>query len=260
MLENREVAEQLLPVDTSVIRISLSAAPDQAVRDLACIDRTWSRWDAPSVLESERPGAVDSESRWTAMHFHGPLRNSSVGGHSRAAASACWARKRVDSTASPRMADDEIATSVGTLVPYRVHGSQRFTFPDLYKAMWINPATRRSVKPKLKKTAFTLRPNTEEAMRVIEHLSGFAFKSQLRKAWRGLRSHVESNNWDMKADAETDLGNPETRSARLRVPRAYVSGGVRRPQHAPHRQLHRAQAVAALAEKVLRERMKNRTE
>lgn len=140
-------------------------------------------------------------------------------------------------------------------------GSQRFTYPDLSGAMCIDPATKNPIKPKLKKATFTLHPNTEEAMRVIKHLSGFAFKSQEWQDWHGLRSHVESNNQYVKADAETDLGNPEKRRARgyayhaLTSAMAFAVSNMRRIVS-----FIEAQAVAALGEKDLRQRMRNRAE
>ncbi|WP_438354777.1 class III lanthionine synthetase LanKC [Microbacterium sp. CJ88] len=42
-----------------------------------------------------------------------------------------------------------------------------------------------------------------------EELRALELAAQSEFAWYGLRSHVESNNQYVKADAETDLGNPE---------------------------------------------------
>ena len=137
-------------------------------------------------------------------------------------------------------------------------GSQRFTYADLTGVMCFDPATRKLVKPKLRKTTFTLHPNTEEAMRVIKSLGGFAHKSEPWKAWHGLRSHVESNNQYVKADAETDLGNPEKRRARgygyqaLTSAMAFAVSNMRRIVA-----FIEAQAIAALGEKGVRDHMRN---
>lgn len=92
-------------------------------------------------------------------------------------------------------------------------GRQRFTYPNLSKVLCIDPATKKVVKPVMKKVTFTLAPEDAASMRVIKHLQAFEHKSDEWKQWYGMRSHVESNNQHVKADAETDLGNPEKRRA-----------------------------------------------
>jgi len=92
-------------------------------------------------------------------------------------------------------------------------GRQRFTYPNLSKVLCIDPATQKVVKPVMKKVTFTLAPENAASMRVIKHLQSFEHKSNEWKQWYGMRSHVESNNQHVKADAETDLGNPEKRRA-----------------------------------------------
>lgn len=91
-------------------------------------------------------------------------------------------------------------------------GSQRFLYPDLTNVGCFDPATGDLLsgrnKPKTKST-FLLTPDDASKMQIIKHLSRYQHKSEDWRAWYGLRSHVESNNQYVKADAETDLGNPE---------------------------------------------------
>ncbi|WP_404445069.1 hypothetical protein LG315_00205 [Microbacterium marinum] len=140
-------------------------------------------------------------------------------------------------------------------------GRQRFTYPDLSKTICIDRATKKRVFPRLAQKTFTLHPNTREAMRVIKHLSGFAHKSPQWKAWYGMRSHVESNNQFVKADAETDLGNPEKRRARgfayqaLTSAMAFTVANLRRIV-----QYIEAQAAAELGEKTMKDRARRRTD
>lgn len=96
-------------------------------------------------------------------------------------------------------------------------GRQRFTYPNLSKVLCIDPATKKVVKPAMKKVTFTLAPEDAASMRVIKHLQAFEHKSDEWKQWYGMRSHVESNNQHVKADAETDLGNPRS-AARAATP------------------------------------------
>lgn len=136
-----------------------------------------------------------------------------------------------------------------------------FTYPDLSKSICIDRATGKRVFPRLAQKTFTLHPNTKEAMRAIKHLSGFAHKSPQWKAWYGMRSHVESNNQYVKADAETDLGNPEKRRARgfayqaLTSAMAFTVANLRRIV-----QYIEAQAAAELGAKTMRERARRRTD
>ncbi|WP_448255624.1 hypothetical protein [Microbacterium aurum] len=103
-------------------------------------------------------------------------------------------------------------------------GRQRFTYPDLSKVMCIDPATRKAVRPIMKKRTFTLAPEDAVSMRIIKHLQRFEHKSPEWRAWYGMRSHVESNNQYVKSEAGTDLGNPKSRRPRTYAYQALTAG------------------------------------
>lgn len=91
-------------------------------------------------------------------------------------------------------------------------GRQTFFYPDLTKVACFDPGTGKLLtgrnKPKTPVT-YLLAPDNALSLKIIKHLNRFAHKSPDWRAWHGLRSHVESNNQYVKADAETDLGNPK---------------------------------------------------
>lgn len=96
-------------------------------------------------------------------------------------------------------------------------GRQRYLYPDLTNVACIDQATGKLLSGRQKpKTAvtFLFSPDDLFKMRIAKHLSSFQHKSEQWRAWYGMRSHVESNNQYVKADAETDLGNPEKRRPR----------------------------------------------
>ncbi|WDG18110.1 hypothetical protein [Microbacterium sp. Clip185] len=89
-------------------------------------------------------------------------------------------------------------------------GRQYFFYPDLRKVMCFDPATgNRLTRTPKTPTTFLLSPDDAVSMRIIRHLNRFAYKTPEWREWYGMRSHVESNNQYVKADAETDLGNPD---------------------------------------------------
>lgn len=142
-------------------------------------------------------------------------------------------------------------------------GRQRFIYPDLTKVACFDPATGKLLtgrqKPKTQAT-FLLSPDSPSRMRIVKHLSRFPHKSQKWRAWYGMRSHVESNNQYVKADAETDLGNPEKRRPRgyefqaLSAALAFAVSNMRRIVS-----YIKSQAMKDLDEKTLR-RARRRTD
>jgi hypothetical protein len=116
-------------------------------------------------------------------------------------------------------------------------GAQRFRYPDLTKVACVDPATKKILNgrntPKTKAT-FLLTPDTAAKMRIFKHLNAFQHRGPEWKAWYGMRSHVESNNQYVKADAEADLGNPEEHRPRgyayqaLNAALAFASSNMRR--------------------------------
>ncbi|MGA7148812.1 MAG: hypothetical protein WBX17_10035 [Microbacterium sp.] len=93
-------------------------------------------------------------------------------------------------------------------------GSQTFFYPDVTKLMCIDSTTKKQVKPRLASKTFVIHPDSPEAIRIIKDLQGFEFDTPEWKAWMGLRSHVEGNNWHMKDDAHANLGTPNQRRPR----------------------------------------------
>ncbi|MFS0866039.1 hypothetical protein AB3M83_01735 [Microbacterium sp. 179-B 1A2 NHS] len=99
------------------------------------------------------------------------------------------------------------------------------------------------------------------ATRIIKNLSGFAHKTPQWREWYGLRAHVESNNQYVKADAATDLGNPEKRRARgyayqaLTSALAFTAANIRRIVS-----FIETQALKVLDKKTLATRARRRTD
>lgn len=137
-------------------------------------------------------------------------------------------------------------------------GRQTFFYPDLTNVACYDPADPDKIlsgrkKPKTKST-YLLAPDNALSLRIIKHLNRFPHKSETWREWYGMRSHVESNNQYVKADAETDLGNPEEHRPRgyayqaLNAAMAFAVSNMRRIVS-----FIEAQAMKVLDKKTLRQ-------
>jgi len=96
-------------------------------------------------------------------------------------------------------------------------GSFRFYYPpiDTKKHRYFDRATGAEVKrPVLKQATLTVSPDIPEHLAIIKQLQMFELRSEDWTKWYGQRNRVEENNYWLKHDGFTDLGNPEKRRPR----------------------------------------------
>lgn len=119
--------------------------------------------------------------------------------------------------------------------PYRVmgkgrpeeDGSFRFYYPtiDTVKHAYVDHATGRELKRVvLKQKTLTVSPDVPEHLPIIKQLQMFELRSDDWLKWYGLRNRVEENNYWLKHDGFSDLGNPAKRRARGYAYQALTAG------------------------------------
>lgn len=95
-------------------------------------------------------------------------------------------------------------------------GTFRFYYPTIKQDVrYYDPATGKEVRrPVLKQRTLSVSPDIPEHLRIIKHLQMFELRSDDWVKWYGQRNRVEENNYWLKHDGFSDLGNPEKRRAR----------------------------------------------
>ncbi|GAA5037707.1 hypothetical protein ACFQRL_14165 [Microbacterium fluvii] len=139
-------------------------------------------------------------------------------------------------TTDPRKIDeDTYYARLKRRAPYRVmgkgrpeeDGTFRFYYPtiDAKKHAYVDHATGTEVKrPILKQRTLTVSPDIAEHLPIIKQLQMFELRSDDWHKWYGMRNRVEENNYWLKHDGFTDLGNPEKRRARGYAYQALTAG------------------------------------
>lgn len=106
-------------------------------------------------------------------------------------------------------------------------GTFRFYYPtiDTKKQRYFDLATGNEVRrPLLRQRTLSVSPDIPEHLPIIKQLQMFELRSEDWQKWYGQRNRVEENNYWLKHDGFTDLGNPEKRRARGYAYQALTAG------------------------------------